>query len=126
MDCEIFVLDEPAAGLDPIGQQEILNYIMHLRELNKTVILVTHDMKLAARADRILVLNQGFVTAYDTAANIFSNQKLLTAAGLEVPPAYKFVSLINKKFSSAITGYTAEDVNYNLLKYLSNRRQPNA
>ena len=99
---------------------------MHLRELNKTVILVTHDMKLAARADRILVLNQGFVTAYDTAANIFSNQKLLTAAGLEVPPAYKFVSLINKKFSSAITGYTAEDVNYNLLKYLSNRRQPNA
>ncbi|HHU53069.1 MAG TPA: energy-coupling factor transporter ATPase [Clostridiaceae bacterium] len=125
-DCEIFVLDEPAAGLDPIGQQEIINYIMHLQKLRKTVILVTHDMKLAARADRILVLNEGSVAAYDTAENIFSNQKILTAAGLEVPPAYKFARLISEKFSCEIDGYTAEDVNYNLLKHLNNRRQSNA
>lgn len=124
-DCEIYVLDEPAAGLDPIGQQEIINYIMHLRELNKTVILVTHDMKLAARADRILVLNQGRVTAYDTVENVFSNQILLEDAGLEVPPAYKFARLISEKFSSEITGYTAEEVSYNLLKHLSSRRKYN-
>ncbi|NLJ71280.1 MAG: energy-coupling factor transporter ATPase [Clostridiaceae bacterium] len=126
MDCEIFVLDEPAAGLDPVGQQEILNYILHLRELKKTVILVTHDMKLAARADRVLVLNEGHMTAYDTVKNVFSKQALLEDAGLEVPPAYKFSRLISKKFSNEIVGYTAEDVNYNLLKYLNSRRQSNA
>ncbi|MGB4609260.1 MAG: energy-coupling factor transporter ATPase [Saccharofermentanales bacterium] len=122
-DCEIYVLDEPAAGLDPIGQQEIFNYIMHLRELDKTVILVTHDMKLAARADRVLVLNQGNVAAYDTVEKIFSDQALLAAAGLEVPPAYKFARLISEKFTKEIDGFTAEDVTYNLLKCLNKRRQ---
>lgn len=124
-DCSIYVLDEPAAGLDPIGQQEIFGYIEHLRDLGKTIILVTHDMKLAAETDRILVLSDGELACFDTVEKVFSNSDLLKKSGLEIPAAYKFAKLLSKKFGEKIAGFTAEQVTDNLIGMLNRRESGN-
>ncbi len=67
MEPEILILDEPAAGLDPAGRDEILDYAAQLRRMGVTVILVSHSMEDIARlADRVLVLRQGRVHAFGT------------------------------------------------------------
>lgn len=124
-DCSIYVLDEPAAGLDPIGQQEIFGYIEHLRDLGKTIILVTHDMKLAAEMDRILVLSDGKLACFDTVEKVFSNSDLLKKSGLEVPAAYNFAKLLSEKFGEEISGFTADQVTSNLIRTLNRRESDN-
>lgn len=61
-DPELIFLDEPATGLDPIGQQQIINTVLKLKELNKTILVNTHDLQFALDvADQILVLVKGKV-----------------------------------------------------------------
>lgn len=120
MDCDIYVLDEPAAGLDPIGKREILDYIVELKKLGKTVILVTHDMTLVAEiADRVMVLNQGRLVGFDSVEKIFSNSSLLKKAGLKEPAAYDFARILSKQFNKKILGFTVEQVKANLLTSLT-------
>lgn len=120
MDCDIYVLDEPAAGLDPIGKREILDYIVELKKLGKTVILVTHDMTLVAEiADRVMVLNQGRLVGFDSVEKIFSNSSLLKKAGLKEPAAYDFARILSKQFNKNILGFTVEQVKANLLTSLT-------
>jgi energy-coupling factor transport system ATP-binding protein len=74
MEPEILILDEPAAGLDPAGRDEILGYAGTLRDLGVTVILVSHSMEDVSRlADRVLVLRQGCVHALGRPADVFSD-----------------------------------------------------
>jgi energy-coupling factor transport system ATP-binding protein len=84
---EVLILDEPAAGLDPGGREEILSHIKHMhREMGNTVILVSHSMEDAARlADRILVMNQGKLVCDGTPADVFSQYEFLHGIGLAVP-----------------------------------------
>jgi energy-coupling factor transport system ATP-binding protein len=92
MEPEILILDEPAAGLDPAGRDEILGYANQLRAMGVTVILVSHSMEDIARlADRILVLKEGRVHAYGTPDTIFSNEDSLLEAGLSLPRATAFL-----------------------------------
>jgi len=84
MQPDILILDEPAAGLDPRGRDEILNQIKHMHEtLNITVILVSHSMEDIARlVQRILVINHGEIVLTGTPKEIFSQIDALEAIGL--------------------------------------------
>ena len=84
---EALVLDEPTAGLDPKGRDEILDQIARLREENGiTVILVSHSMEDVAKyVDRIIVMNQGSVMYDDEPREVFRHYKELEAVGLAAP-----------------------------------------
>lgn len=92
MEPEVLILDEPAAGLDPAGRDEILGYARELRDLGVTVILVSHSMEDVARlADRVLVLRDGLVHAIGTPPEIFADDAALAAAGLAAPRTALFL-----------------------------------
>lgn len=82
--CIIF--DESTAMLDPIGRKEVMESIVALnREKGITVIMITHYMDEAAKADRIVVLNDGVALLDGTPKEVFENEKLLRSVGLDVP-----------------------------------------
>ena len=84
---EVLILDEPTAGLDPKGRDEILDQIERLhREKNMTIILVSHSMEDIARyVDRILVMNHGEKVFDSTPKEVFRHYKELEAMGLAAP-----------------------------------------
>ncbi len=84
---EVLILDEPTAGLDPRGRDEILDQISELhREKHMTIILVSHSMEDIARyADRIMVMNHGEKTFDGTPKEVFEHYKELEAMGLAAP-----------------------------------------
>lgn len=87
MNPDVLILDEPTAGLDPKGRDEILDQIKRLHEeRNMTIILVSHSMEDVARyVDRILVMNQGEKVFDDTPKEVFQHYKELEAMGLAAP-----------------------------------------
>jgi energy-coupling factor transport system ATP-binding protein len=99
---EVLILDEPTAGLDPIGRDEILGEIKKIYDETKiTVILVSHSMEdVANYAGRIIVMNHGSVAFDDTPVNVFHNYKELDAIGLAVPQVTELCHRLN---SSGIT-----------------------
>lgn len=84
---EVLILDEPTAGLDPKGRDEILGQIAKLhKEMNITIILVSHSMEdVAQYVDRIIVMNKGEVTMDGKPNEIFSHYKELEQIGLAAP-----------------------------------------
>lgn len=84
---EVLILDEPTAGLDPKGREEILGQICKLKEeSNITVILVSHSMEdVAEYVDRILVMNQGRIMYDDVPKEVFKHYKELEEVGLAAP-----------------------------------------
>lgn len=87
MEPEVLILDEPTAGLDPEGRDEILDLIASLqRERGITVILVSHSMEDVARyVGRLIVMNQGTVQYDGTPSEVFSHYKELEQIGLMAP-----------------------------------------
>jgi hypothetical protein len=87
MNPKVLVLDEPTAGLDPKGRQEILDMIVdYRRKTGSTVLLVSHSMEdVAGVATKILVMNKSNVAMYDTVENVFSRAEELEQMGLNVP-----------------------------------------
>ncbi|MBR2634172.1 MAG: energy-coupling factor transporter ATPase [Clostridia bacterium] len=87
MDPEVLVLDEPAAGLDPGGREEILGRLKtYQREKKKTVILISHSMEDVARyADELLVLKDSRVFLHGSVSEIFSDAEKLEEAHLSLP-----------------------------------------
>ena len=84
---EIMILDEPTAGLDPRGRDDILNLISHLREeTGMTIILVSHSMEdVAEHVSRILVMNRGMLIYDDEPRKVFAHYKELEKIGLAAP-----------------------------------------
>ena len=84
---KVLVLDEPTAGLDPKGRDDILDQIAYLhKETGMTVILVSHSIEDIARyADRIIVMNKGEVMYNDEPAKVFAHYKELEKVGLAAP-----------------------------------------
>jgi len=84
---KVLVLDEPTAGLDPKGRDDILDQIAYLhKETGMTVILVSHSMEdIAKYADRIIVMNKGEVMYNDEPAKVFTHYKELEKVGLAAP-----------------------------------------
>lgn len=87
MSPKILILDEPAAGLDPAGKEEILCKIKDLhRRMNITVILISHSMEdIAKLAERIVVLKSGKIISDGSTTATFGNKMMLSDAGLSVP-----------------------------------------
>ncbi|MBQ4212894.1 MAG: energy-coupling factor transporter ATPase [Selenomonas sp.] len=81
------VLDEPAAGLDPSGREELLQQIKRLhKEQNMTIVMVSHSMEdIAKLADNVIIMAQGKVAAQGTPREVFAQDKLLRQAGLRPP-----------------------------------------
>ena len=84
---DLLILDEPTAGLDPKGRDEILGCVKKLKdEMGITVILVSHSMEDVARyVDRIMVMNDGILMYDDTPQNVFAHYKELEKIGLSAP-----------------------------------------
>ena len=84
---EILILDEPTAGLDPKGRDEILDQIKKLQtKENMTIILVSHSMEdVAEYVDRIVVMNDGEVFLDNTPKEVFGHYKELEKIGLAAP-----------------------------------------
>lgn len=87
MEPEVLILDEPTAGLDPIGREEILGNIRNYRQAkNATVMMVSHSMNDVARlTDRLLVLNGAHLAMDDTPDAVFARAEELEAMGLDIP-----------------------------------------
>lgn len=96
---KILILDEPAAGLDPRGRDEILSRICEYRDkYDATVVMISHSMEDMARyCDRILVMNDGKVFRYGTCEEIFSEAESLESVGLTVPQVTKFMLELKKR-----------------------------
>ncbi len=96
---EILVLDEPTAGLDPRGRDEILDQIAKLKEeTGITVILVSHSMEDVARyVERIIVMNQGSVLYDDTPREVFQHYRELEQVGLAAPQVTYIMQALAKK-----------------------------
>lgn len=84
---EVLILDEPTAGLDPKGRDEILQQIKKLQtETGLTILLVSHSMEdVAEYVDRIIVMNKGSVMYDDTPREVFKHYKELEEVGLAAP-----------------------------------------
>lgn len=95
---DVLILDEPTAGLDPKGRDEILNQIKTLHEKeNITVIIVSHSMEDMARiANRLIVMNQGKVVLDGTPKTVFQEIELLENIGLAVPQIAYLVRALNE------------------------------
>lgn len=87
MEPEILILDEPAAGLDPKGRENILNTVAELRNRKHiTIILVSHSMDdVAVHADRIMAMDHGKLAFFDTPGRVFSHIDELERMGLSAP-----------------------------------------
>ena len=99
MEPKILVLDEPVAGLDPVGRREILALVKKLHEeVSPTVIMVSHYMDdIAEMADRIVALKEGKVVADGTPAEVFGAREELAAAGLALPTAARIVDRLAER-----------------------------
>ena len=99
MDPEVIVLDEPAAGLDPSGREEILGRICrYQKERNKTVLLISHSMEDVARfADELVVLKDGRAILHDTVDRVFHNAHLIESAGLALPQVTRLMRRLRER-----------------------------
>lgn len=99
MNPKILVLDEPAAGLDPVGRDEILGFARRLRDENGiTIILVSHSMEDVAKlADRVIVMHEGSIEMIGTPAEVFKNEERLVEIGLSIPQMSSVFHSIGKR-----------------------------
>lgn len=98
MEPKCIVLDEPTAMLDPRGRREVIETIGRLnREKGITVVLITHHMDEAAKADRVVVLHKGQVAADGTPKEVFSQVDLLHSIGLAAPESVELCWELNKQ-----------------------------
>ena len=111
MQPKCIVLDEPTAMLDPRGRAEVVDTISRLnREKGITVVLITHHMDEAARADRVEVLHKGRVTADGTPKEVFTQVELLHSIGLAAPETVELCRELNKQgFSLPLDALSEEE-----------------
>ena len=106
---KILILDEPAAGLDPRGRDEILTKIMEYRQkTDSTVIMISHSMEdMAVYCDRILVMSDSKPYMYGTPSEVFGRASDLEAVGLTVPQVTKMMlALAEQGFDVRTDVYT--------------------
>lgn len=122
---EVLILDEPTAGLDPQGRDEILDEISRLhKEQNMTVILVSHSMEDVAKyVDRLIVMDDGRVAYDGTPREVFKNYVELQKMGLSAPQVtYLMHDLKNKGFDVDEDATTVAEARDTILAYLGKSR----
>lgn len=121
---DILILDEPTAGLDPKGRDDILNNIKEIHEKEKnTIILVSHSMEDVAKlADRLLVMNGGKVEFFDKPANVFKNEIRLKEIGLDVPQVLELGRKLREKgFDISDDILTIDDIKNEIVRILGRK-----
>lgn len=121
---EILILDEPTAGLDPKGRDEILDQIARMhQEKHITIILVSHSMEdVANYVGRIIVMNQGQVMLDGAPAEVFRHYRELEAIGLAAPQVtYLMHELKAKRFSVGTDATTVAEAKKEILRVMRNR-----
>lgn len=100
MEPTVLILDEPTAGLDPRGRDDILAQIKALHQKKKiTVVLVSHSMEdIGKLVEKILVMNEGEIVYYDTPNRVFTEIKTLEKIGLAVPEVTYLMKELKKKY----------------------------
>lgn len=124
MNPKILILDEPTAGLDPRGRDEILDQIAELhRTRGITIILVSHSMEdIAKYVERIVVMNHGKVAFDDAPKKVFSHYKELEKIGLGAPQiTYIMYDLKARGLDVDTTATTVEEAKESILKALDRR-----
>ena len=119
---KVLILDEPAAGLDPLGRDEILKRIKEYHtDTGCTVLLVSHSMEdIAANANSIIVMNRGKCEMHDTVENVFEKAERLEKIGLDIPQITKvFISLNKLGYNLPKNVYTVERAEKEILKSMN-------
>lgn len=90
MEPSTLIMDEPIAGLDPMGRESFMQLTKNLNEVGITILMISHNMdNLAEYAGRVLVMNQGELVMNGTPQEVFSREEELLSAGLDLPEAAK-------------------------------------
>ncbi len=132
MDPEVLILDEPAAGLDPKGREDILGGIWaYQRQKKNTVIIISHSMEDMARyADRLVVMKSGSVMMTGSCSEVFSHTDELEKAGLGVLQITSFMKKLRERGIDVRTDiFTVDDAREEILRFRREKRgtgQPNA
>ena len=116
----VIVFDEPTAGLDPKGREEVMEIIKNYRKAtDATVIIISHSMEdMAVLADKILVMNNGKLDMFDTAQNVFGNGNHLREIGLNVPIITRVFDIIREHGFSVPDNVFTVDYAVEVLKAL--------
>lgn len=125
MDPKYLILDEPTAGLDPKGRDDVLGQIMALHQRKGiAVILVSHSMEdIAKLVDRIIVMHQGKIALSGTPAEVFKHAEELKAIGLGVPQVTELAASLKAKGIDMGEGvYTIEEAQRRILKIFKGER----
>lgn len=118
---EVLILDEPTAGLDPKGRDEILQQVKHLQETTGlTILLVSHSMEdVAEYVDRLIVLDEGSILYDDTPRNVFSHYQELEEIGLAAPQVtYIMHALRQNGFAVNVNDMTIEEAAADIVRAL--------
>lgn len=94
---ECIILDEPTAMLDPHGRQEVMEIIEKLNREGITILLITHFMDEAARADRVIIMDRGKVMLDGTPVEVFSHEEEIRNMNLDVPFAVELAGRLRKR-----------------------------
>ena len=124
MQPEVIILDEPAAGLDPMGREDILGGIRsYQREKKSTVIIVSHSMEDMARyADKLVVMKEGRVFLTGSCHEIFAHTEELKSVGLDIPQITVFMSELRSRGSNVRDDiFTIEQAREEILRFVRER-----
>ncbi len=96
---KVLILDEPTAGLDPIGREDLLAHIRNYRDTTgAAIVIVSHSMEdIAATADKLIVMSGGKIILSGTPNEVFSHSDELTSAGLDLPQITHIVNALKKR-----------------------------
>lgn len=125
MEPDVLVLDEPTAGLDPKGRDELFELLKQLNDTGMTVVTVSHSMEDVARiAKRAIVINNGEIALDGTCEQVFSKGEFLKSIGLDIPLISE-VAIKLKRAGADISEkiYTVEDAFCAVEQLIKNRRK---
>ena len=124
MDPELLILDEPTAGLDPAGREDLFQVIAHLQErYAMTILLVSHSMDDVARyAEEVFVLNQGECIRQGSPEEVFSHKKEMEELGLGLPQIRAFLYSLEEKGLSFPKKNTVEEAKEMILSAYKKRK----
>ena len=96
---KVLILDEPTAGLDPVGREDLLAHIQNYRDkTNAAIVIVSHSMEdIAVTADRLIVMSGGRILLKGTPSEVFSHSDEIISAGLDIPQITYIISALNKR-----------------------------
>lgn len=96
---QILILDEPTAGLDPVGREDLLSHIRNYRDTTgAAIIIVSHSMEdIAVTADRLIVMNGGKIMLSGTPEEVFSHSDEIISAGLDLPQITHIINALKKQ-----------------------------